>query len=278
MITEIVNKVGKRNFWFTSTIFLTLTLFHLLTSQEIIAIHIFIRSIYFVPIVLIALWKGKKGGLISSLIASVLISPHFFFDLSSNEFILENSISIILFNLTGLAVGFYSDRQKRSYFVERTHISNPTTFGKNILIYLDDTPLSLKVVHWAVQFLNLHRDIQITILFVLLNRTEPTSSAKSPGEQDIEKALDHLKDAKNSLVENGIPEDKIEMKHVAAVATSPRPSSDKILEELEKKNYDAILVPKHYKTRAQEFILGDVAVRLMRDASVPVLAIKDYPN
>ena len=222
--------------------------------------------------------EGKKGGLISSLIASVLISPHFFFDLSSNEFILENSISIILFNLTGLAVGFYSDRQKRSYFVERTHISNPTTFGKNILIYLDDTPLSLKVVHWAVQFLNLHRDIQITILFVLLNRTEPTSSAKSPGEQDIEKALDHLKDAKNSLVENGIPEDKIEMKHVAAVATSPRPSSDKILEELEKKNYDAILVPKHYKTRAQEFILGDVAVRLMRDASVPVLAIKDYPN
>ena len=276
MIQELVNKVGKRNFWLATIAFLSVTLIHLFTPQGLLAIHIFIRSIYFLPIVLMGFLKGKKGGLITSLVASILMLPHFFFDMSSNEFILENVISVVLFNLTGFFVGLYSDVLKNSFFHGRSYQMPATeAFGRNVLIYLDDTPLSLRVVNWSLQFMNLHKDINLTVFFVLLNRSGPAASAKNSGPQDIEIAMEYLNKAKKTLVNNGIPEEKIKLKYVAADTTSPRPSSDKIIQELKAKKYEAVLVPKHHKTRAQEFILGDVAVRLMREAKVPVLAINE---
>ncbi len=51
--------------------------------------------------------------------------------------------------------------------------------------------------------------------------------------------------------------------------------SDLILREQREGHYDAIVVAKHRLTRAQEFLFGNVAIRLAREAPCPVVVVDE---
>jgi len=74
------------------------------------------------------------------------------------------------------------------------------------------------------------------------------------------------------LIDLGIPQDSVVIKNVAVKGKVQ--VSDKILEELNDGNYDLLLLSKHQQTKAQEFLFGDVPIRLLREASIPVLSVK----
>ena len=51
-------------------------------------------------------------------------------------------------------------------------------------------------------------------------------------------------------------------------------TSDLLLEELAAEDYDFVIVERHAMTKVQEFMFGDVAARLIREAGVPVVTVK----
>ena len=48
-------------------------------TSSVPSLHIVYRELYFIPIILAALWGGKKGGLITSIAVSLIYIPHVFF-------------------------------------------------------------------------------------------------------------------------------------------------------------------------------------------------------
>lgn len=90
------------------------TLLHYLTRQNQHYYHIFLRELYFFPILLAAFWYGLRGGLIASLGISVLYLPLVIMhwqDFSPTD--LDKSLEIILFSLVALVMGVLSDREKK---------------------------------------------------------------------------------------------------------------------------------------------------------------------
>ena len=83
-----------------------------------------------------------------------------------------------------------------------------------------------------------------------------------------------MNEIRDILTDTGISANKITVKTVSL--NHKERVSDKILEELTNGgyDYDMVLLPKHDQTKAQEFLFGDTAVRLLRRAPVPVLSVK----
>ena len=90
------------------------TTLHYLTRQNQHYSHIFLRELYFFPILLAAFWYGLRGGLITSLSISALYIPLVIMhwqQFSPKD--LDKSLEIILFNLIALVMGILSDREKK---------------------------------------------------------------------------------------------------------------------------------------------------------------------
>jgi signal transduction histidine kinase len=91
-----------------------ITLLHYLTRQDQNYLHIFLRELYFFPILLAAFWYGLRGGIITSVVISVLYVP--LVSIHWQEFSpedLNKSLEIVLFNMIALLMGILSDREKK---------------------------------------------------------------------------------------------------------------------------------------------------------------------
>ncbi len=89
------------------------TFLHYSTRQNQYYYHIFLRELYFFPILLAAFWYGLRGGLIASVGISVLYIPlvvTHWQQFSPED--LDKSLEILLFNLVALVMGVLSDREK----------------------------------------------------------------------------------------------------------------------------------------------------------------------
>ena len=90
------------------------TFLHYFTSQNQHYYHIFLRELYFFPILLAAFWYGLRGGLVVSVGISVLYIPLVILrwqQFSPED--LDKSLEILLFNLIAMVMGVLSDRQKK---------------------------------------------------------------------------------------------------------------------------------------------------------------------
>lgn len=254
------------------------TAFHLMTPQRYLYVHILLRVLYLIPIGYAGLVKGKKGGLITAVIASLLFSPHFFFRQAPSEFHIENLVALVIFLAIGLFTGMYRDLLKKRYISTTSKPYNQTEFGKNFLVYLDNTSLSFRAIDWIVEFLGVHEDVLITLLWVVDQKAlgyRKSGDAEGELEELTGQAETQLSQSIEKLKEGGISEYRIRSKIVPAAALPGRPITDKILEELSSCKYDTILVPRHNMNKTQEFLLGDVAVNLLRKSSVPIIAVKE---
>lgn len=89
------------------------TVLHYSTRQNQHYYHIFLRELYFFPILLAAFWYGLRGGLITSVGISVFYIPlvvTHWQQFSPED--LDKSLEILLFNLVALVMGVLSDREK----------------------------------------------------------------------------------------------------------------------------------------------------------------------
>ncbi|MCK5194795.1 MAG: universal stress protein [Desulfobulbaceae bacterium] len=260
----------------------SVAVFHFFIPRDFLSLHILFRLLYLVPIAYIALNFGRKGGVIAAIAVTIIFLPHFFMVKTSHEFVAGNIAAVVLFYLTGLFVGSFRDKAERGITMQqqqRQVVIPSAGEGCNILFYIDGSPLSAAVAEWFSAFFA-NRNITITLLWIYNEdetekfaspelASEHVSQVKVEGEASIEKIREDLLTA-------GIQMERISVKNIAV--TGKIPFSDKILEELKADNYDLVLLAKHDQTKAQEFLFGDTAIRLLREASIPVLSVKGVPE
>ena len=73
-----------------------------------------ITRLYYVPIVLGAVWFGLRGGALVSLLVTLICVPHTFMSFKYDRALFyDEALEILLFNVVGIAVGILKDRERR---------------------------------------------------------------------------------------------------------------------------------------------------------------------
>ncbi|GBC59562.1 hypothetical protein DENIS_0501 [Desulfonema ishimotonii] len=144
---------------------------------------------------------------------------------------------------------------------------------KSILVALKDSE-SFNVVMAYVEALPLRFEaLSITLCHVF---RQPTASEALMGEDFIQKDFNRIRDmlqrAKERLVEAGFGEDQV----VTELETTPYTTiAEGIISRFEKEKFDMVIIGRRKKSKSEEFVLGDVSVKLVRDLEkTAVLVIK----
>ena len=93
---------------------LLITALHYLTTTQKVGAHDVYRRLYYVPIVLGGLWFALRGGILTSILASLLYMPHVLFHWQHHPSIaLEQYLEIVLYNVIGGLTGFLAQREQQ---------------------------------------------------------------------------------------------------------------------------------------------------------------------
>jgi len=268
----------KKKQYLISFLLLAITLFlHLIIPPENLPLHIVFRLLYLVPIAYVGLKAGKKGGILTAIITTILYVPHFLFGTASSEFQSGNIVAVFLFYATGFFSGYYRDASKRDYLTKIDEsIGKPVvSSSKNVLFYVDDKPLSQFASEWYVNFFGEYREVCITLLWISIETVEDIlESQEQVGDyiKNLESvSSEKIKMITNTFVSSGYPEENINTKIIRI--TSKVRLASVIQKELEDNSYDFVVIPKYKLSRSQEFLFGDTAIQLIREAGYPVLTV-----
>jgi nucleotide-binding universal stress UspA family protein len=108
-----------------------------------------------------------------------------------------------------------------------------------------------------------HKETHITLLHVF---RKPSTSEELMGEEYMQekqpaKMSAMLNEAKNKLIKGGFHPDNIEKK----LSTDPYPTiTDGIIDHMKKRDYDLVVIGRKHMSKAEEFVLGDISVKLVR--------------
>ena len=105
-------------------------------------------------------------------------------------------------------------------------------------------------------------NLKITLIHVY---REPSSSEELMGKKFLGKMpsrlLNVLQKAKDKLIESGFNPDKIEIKLIS----EPYPTvADGIIDQFKKGDFNMVVIGRKRMSKAEEFVLGDVSVKLVR--------------
>ena len=101
---------------------LGISLLHYFTPLKLHFLHDIFQRLYYLPIILAAIWFGFRGGLICSLLVSILYAPHILFQWGGHLMMeMEKYLEILLYNIVGGITGLLAQRERdRSVELERT--------------------------------------------------------------------------------------------------------------------------------------------------------------
>jgi signal transduction histidine kinase len=99
-----------------------ISLLHYLTPLHLHYLHDIFQRLYYLPIILAAIWFGLRGGLACSLVVSVVYAPHILFQWGGQVMLeLERYLEILLYNVVGGVTGLLAQREReRSLQLEKT--------------------------------------------------------------------------------------------------------------------------------------------------------------
>ena len=103
---------GRQKFFIVTVFVVIVTILHYLTAIDYGLRHVFLRELYFLPIMLAAFWFGLLGGLATSLLISFVYGPYILmYAPGPAVHNLGNMLELILFNVVGLFFGWMKDRE-----------------------------------------------------------------------------------------------------------------------------------------------------------------------
>lgn len=89
------------------------SLLHYLTPLHLHYLHDIFQRLYYLPIILAAIWFGLRGGLACSLAVSIVYAPHILFQWGGHLTIeLEKYLEIVLYNIVGGVTGLLAQRER----------------------------------------------------------------------------------------------------------------------------------------------------------------------
>lgn len=99
-----------------------ISLLHYLTPLHLHYLHDIFQRLYYLPIILAAIWFGLRGGLVCSLAVSIVYAPHVLFQWGAQLTLeLEKYLEIILYNIVGGVTGLLAQREgERSIELQKT--------------------------------------------------------------------------------------------------------------------------------------------------------------
>jgi two-component system, NtrC family, sensor histidine kinase HydH len=98
------------------------SLLHYLTPLYLHYLHDIFQRLYYLPIILAAIWFGLRGGLLCSLVVSIAYAPHILFQWGGDVTLeLEKYLEIVLYNIVGGVTGLLAQREReRSAQLQKT--------------------------------------------------------------------------------------------------------------------------------------------------------------
>lgn len=99
-----------------------ISLLHYMTPLHLPYLHDIFQRLYYLPIILAALWFGFRGGLACSLAVSIAYAPHIFFQWGGTLTLeMEKYLEIMLYNIVGGVTGLLAQREReRSVELQKT--------------------------------------------------------------------------------------------------------------------------------------------------------------
>ncbi len=88
-------------------------LLHYLTPLHLPYLHDIYQRLYYLPIILAAVWFGFRGGLLCSIVVSISYAPHILFQWGGHLTVgMEKYLEILLYNTVGGVTGLLSQRER----------------------------------------------------------------------------------------------------------------------------------------------------------------------
>ena len=101
---------------------IAISLLHYLTPLHLHYLHDIFQRLYYLPIILAAIWFGLRGGLACSMAVSIVYAPHILFQWGGPVTLeLEKYLEILLYNIVGGVTGLLAQREReRSAQLQKT--------------------------------------------------------------------------------------------------------------------------------------------------------------
>ena len=267
----------KKQFFITIALLVLITTLHYSIPQNYLALHIIFRMLYLIPIIYIGLQKGIIGGIATSISATLLFLPHFFFSHATTEFHAGNIVAVILFNVAGIASGILRSSSEKKYqdHKQKAYIKPVTGKAKNILFYAENSPATIFTAKWFTDSFLSNKEMIINIIWISHEDKEDVFESSEKANQHVSETIKTmeslLEEVQELFITAGLPAENIRTKKIT-VKEKVR-TSDKICEEINSSSYDVILLSKYKMTKSQEFLLGDTAIHVLRNSGIPVLSV-----
>jgi len=108
-----MEKSSLRQLLILISFIVSISLLHYLTPLHLPYLHDIFQRLYYLPIILAALWYGFRGGLLCSIIVSFAYAPHIFFQWGGHlSMEMEKYLEILLYNTVGGVTGLLSQRER----------------------------------------------------------------------------------------------------------------------------------------------------------------------
>lgn len=92
---------------------LIISLFHYFTPLHLHHVHDIFQRLYYLPIILAALWFGLRGGVGTALAVSIVYAPHILFQWGGHLTVeMEKYLEILLYNVVGCLTGLLAQRER----------------------------------------------------------------------------------------------------------------------------------------------------------------------
>lgn len=142
--------------------------------------------------------------------------------------------------------------------------------SRSILVPLNDSVSSRTALDFLFRLLFCPEDYHITLLHLF---RKPSASEELMGKKfttaQPARFMTLLENAKERLIEFGFdPKNKIEM------VTKPYATvTEGIIDACKKQHFDLVVIGRKRMSKAEEFVLGDISVKLVRSLEGPAILI-----
>lgn len=132
LLNSIAPQQGKtRDLIIIISLMFVITVMHYYTDYGATAMHVLYRRLYYIPIIYASFRFGLRGGVATSIAASLLFAPHIALGIATEGAAIDNWFEIVLFNVVGIVAGGLVEAE-RGQMVNYEHVSSQleTAYGK----------------------------------------------------------------------------------------------------------------------------------------------------
>ena len=151
----------------------------------------------------------------------------------------------------------------------------PDTTHISIMVALNDSISSRETIDYLCKMPFSHENVKITLLHIL---RKPMAGEELMGKEFMEKQPDRLmamlEKAKDKLIDHGFKFDKIK---IDLISEQYQSIGDGIIDQFKKGDYNIVVIGRKRMSKAEEFVLGDPSVKLVRTLmKTAVMVVKSH--